>query len=541
MKKKFTVHIMKKTEKVSIKPLYTITDAFLDPTTHPKHFFTDKRGKVVCSADLIHTIIAKAEATVRTNEKLRQPFYSAWVNYITFKDSVVTTKDTEYDPDELQQQKNDQKPHNPVLDTTTIDACQLSSFVIDHYNISGQNIDDYFEKGLDAEDQLEKGLDVEDRSKRYFSIGRDAFIKQSPKLIATVKKLLCANFNTAANPIFECGELDDFAVFARVFTLYSISAKSHERISIPLLHEVSPLICKREFKKHTHYPDYITDGTLSSSARAIDQNKAVMDAGVNVHVVTAHETLDASIYQNEAHWVDGIDRLRKTYLNTEITVSDLLSYISDYLYPEQQRPDVKPITLTDYGDSSDSDELTNHTGLRLSDSQNVEDDEIITNMERKQQQISKLWDRITLCINNQSDFEERIWMPAIQNDESMAIYLKSGNCTFGNLLKNDDSSLTWNKEGVSYLADFFRHFLIFLGEKKLEKSLIGGIFKHLKMFNEIKSAENKQQPLYKINDNRTKEPTTDEELKTQADSFRKDHSLYRKIISALFTQLCTLA
>jgi hypothetical protein len=538
MKKKFTVHIMKKTEKVSIKPLYTITDTFLDPIVYPAHFCTDKTGRVALTVDLVFDIIDKVESASRKDFKLKQRFYSEWSTYITFQDNVVVTKDDEFDKDELKQNKVDQKPHTPILNERSIKVLDLASFIYSHYNNYGQNIDYEFEDDVDTN----VDANVDDRSSKYFSIGRNAFIKQNPKLIGTVKRLLSANFDTAADPIFECGEKDDFAIFTRAFALFSMSAKSHERISISIIqNQMSPPTSKRKYRIYSHYPDYITDGTLAGTTRAIKKIKKVVDAGVNVHVVTAHETLDVSIYKNENLLVDGIDRSRNPSLNTEITTSDLWNYISDYLYPEQERPDVVPIILTEYGDSSDSETPTSHAMLSLSGSHGMDDDEIIERTEMKLQQLAELWDKITLCVNNQSDFEERIWMPAVQNNESMAMHLKSGNCTFGNLLKNDDSSLVWNEEGISYLADFFRHFLIFLGEKKLEESLIGGIFKHLKMFNEIKNAESKQQPLYKINNKRTKQPETDEELKKQADSFGDKKSLYRKIISALFTQLCTLA
>ena len=150
MKKKFTVHIMKKTEKVSIKPLYTITDTFLDPIVYPAHFCTDKTGRVVLTVDLVFDIIDKVTSALRKDLKLSPRFYAELSTYITFQDNVVVTKDGEFDKEELKQNKDDQKPHTPILNVTSTKVCDLGSFIYNHYNTDGQNIDDEFEDDVDA-------------------------------------------------------------------------------------------------------------------------------------------------------------------------------------------------------------------------------------------------------------------------------------------------------------------------------------------------------------------------------------------------------
>ena len=169
----------------------------------------------------------------------------------------------------------------------------------------------------------------------------------------------------------------------------------------------------------------------------------------------------------------------------------------------------------------------------------------------KLQLLAKLWKEITLCINNQSDFEKRIWLPAVQNNPIFSSKLTRKYCTYYQLLIND-------QEGWSYLADSFRHFFIFLTEKQLDPSITRSIYLHLWQFYKLQlETTNTWKPLF------DDEPADQDELhkflKDKANSLQhnnkktkkagnvlsdegdKGQALYLQVISALFTQLRTLA
>ena len=541
---KFTIHVIKSNEALTDKKApksspYEVTDTLLDLTANTEYFLTNKKGKVFCNDGLVYKIVGDADLILRTNFKLYKPFFSILNYYIKFEDNIIITEDKEYGKEEL---KGGHETHKSILTRTSSKACDLVAFVINHYRVSGYNIDREFD--------AQENEYTSSSSRKYFSIGRDAFIKQSPKAIEYVKNLLNGNFDTAADPVFECDEKDGFAVFTRALTLYSMSSKAHKLISTHLISESSPFNVRRTSRGYTHYPDYITDGTLSSETRTITRNQGVMDAGVNVHVVTAHETPNEDMYKNDESLADEIDHCREhDDQNLEITKFDLLEHISDYLYPERERPIVNSTVLIDYESSSNSEELTKHAMLSLSDNSNAMNENMIESVEKANQRISALLDAIVCNVKNQSDFETKIWIPAIQNNPNFKAKLTRKYSAYYTLLTKDPA-------GWSYLSDFFRHFFIFLTEKQLDPSITQCIYLHLWKFYTLQfKTQNTWRPLFdgepeyrdempeflRKKANSLQHRSTKKAESPSSDEHDAGQSLYLQVISALFTQLCTLA
>lgn len=126
----------------------------------------------------------------------------------------------------------------------------------------------------------------------------------------------------------------------------------------------------------------------------------------------------------------------------------------------------------------------------MSGTLNVGNEEAIEHNEKELQRRSKLLEDIKCCVYKQSEFERVVWLPAIQNNPNFSAKLTRKYCPYYQLLINDP-------EGWSYLADFFRHFFIFLTEKQLDPSITQCIYLHLWQFYKLQlETTNTWKPLF---------------------------------------------